>query len=76
MPLIHTVGPNEALVVSGGGKEPRVIVGGRGFVLPIINRSQRLTLEVMTLDVQTTRVYTKEGVPVTVDGIAQVKVRQ
>ena len=74
MPLIHTVGPNEALVVSGGGKEPRVIVGGRGFVLPIINRSQRLTLEVMTLDVQTTRVYTKEGVPVTVDGIAQVKV--
>ncbi len=74
MPLIHTVGPNEALVVSGGGKEPRVIVGGRGFVWPIINRSQRLTLEVMTLDVQTTRVYTKEGVPVTVDGIAQVKV--
>ncbi len=74
MPLIHTVGPNEALVISGGGKEPRVIVGGRGFVWPIINRSQRLTLEVMTLDVQTTRVYTKEGVPVTVDGIAQVKV--
>ena len=71
---IHTVGPNQALVISGGGKEPRVIVGGRGLVLPILNRAQVLSLEVMTLDVQTPRVYTKEGVQVSVDGIAQVKV--
>ena len=71
---IHTVGPNQALVISGGGKQPRVIVGGRGLVLPILNRAQVLSLEVMTLDVQTPRVYTKEGVQVSVDGIAQVKV--
>ena len=71
---IHTVGPNQALVISGGGKQPRVVVGGRGLVLPILNRAQVLSLEVMTLDVQTPRVYTKEGVQVSVDGIAQVKV--
>ncbi len=70
---IHTTGPNQALIISGGGKEPRVIVGGRALVLPFVNRAQILSLEVMTLDVGTPRVYTKEGVPVSVDGIAQVK---
>ena len=53
---------------------PRVKVGGRMFVLPIIQMAQMLSLEVMTLAVNTARVYTKEGVSVSVDGIAQVKV--
>ena len=53
---------------------PRVKVGGRMFVLPIIQMAQMLSLEVMTLPVNTARVYTKEGVSVSVDGIAQVKV--
>ena len=53
---------------------PRVRVGGRMFVLPIIQMAQMLSLEVMTLPVNTARVYTKEGVSVSVDGIAQVKV--
>ena len=74
MPGFHTTGPNQALIISGGGHRPRVVVGGRVFVIPIIQRVQTLSLEVMTLDVQTGRVYTKEGVPVSVDGIAQVKV--
>lgn len=71
---IHTTGPNQALVRSGGGKEPKVIVGGRIFVWPIIQRVQSLSLEVMTLTVETARVYTQEGVAVSVDGVAQVKV--
>ena len=70
----HTTGPNQALVISGGGNQPRIVVGGRAFVLPIIQRVQMLSLEVMTLNVETTRVYTKEGVSVSVDGVAQVKV--
>ena len=53
---------------------PRVKVGGRMFVLPIIQMAQMLSLEVMTLAVNTARVYTKEGVSISVDGIAQVKV--
>ena len=70
----HKVGPNEALIVSGGGKEPAVKVGGRKFVIPIIQLAQSLSLEVMTLTINTARVYTKEGVSVSVDGVAQVKV--
>ena len=70
----HTVGPNHALIVSGGSAQPRLKVGGRMFVLPILQRAQMISLEVMTLQVNTARVYTKEGVSVSVDGVAQVKV--
>lgn len=70
----HTVGPNHALIVSGGSTAPKVKVGGRMFVLPIVQKAQMLSLEVMTLQINTPRVYTKEGVAVSVDGIAQVKV--
>ncbi len=74
MGVIQTVGPNEALVRSGGGEQPKVVVGGRTIVLPIFHRSQRLPLSVMTLHVKTENVYTGEGVAVSVDGVAQVKV--
>ncbi len=74
MGVIQTVGPNEALVRSGGGTQPKVVVGGRTIVVPIFHRSQRLPLSVMTLHVKTENVYTGEGVAVSVDGVAQVKV--
>ena len=70
----HKAGPNQALIVSGGGKEPAIKVGGRKFVLPLVQKAQYLSLEIMTLTVNTSRVYTAEGVAVTVDGVAQVKV--
>ena len=70
----HTVGPNHALIVSGGSSEPKLKVGGRMFVLPFLQKAQIISLEVMTLQVNTARVYTKEGVSVSVDGVAQVKV--
>lgn len=71
----HTTGPNQALVVSGQGREPKVVVGGRVFVLPFLQRVQKLSLEVMTLTPSTSTVYTKQGVAVSVDGVAQVKVK-
>ena len=70
----HTVGPNHGLIVSGGSAQPRLKVGGRIFVLPILQKAQTISLEVMTLQINTARVYTKEGVSVSVDGVAQVKV--
>jgi len=67
-------GPNEAVIVSGPRKIPRVVSGALTFVFPIIEKMYRLSLEVITLRVETPRVYTKEGVAVSVDGVAQVKV--
>ena len=74
MGVIQTVGPNEALIRSGGGEMPKVVVGGRTLVWPLFHRAQRLSLHVMTLHVATENVYTGEGVAVSVDGVAQVKV--
>ena len=67
-------GPNEALIRSGGGQQPKVVVGGRVFVIPIFQKADRLSLEVMTLTVETPKVYTSAGVAVSVDGVSQVKV--
>jgi len=74
MSRYQKVGPNEALIVYGGGRQTHIVVGGGRFIWPYINQVQRLSLELMTLEVTTQEVYTEYGVPVTVDGIAQVKV--
>ncbi|MBW1807956.1 MAG: flotillin family protein [Deltaproteobacteria bacterium] len=70
------VGPNEAMIISGGmtGGVPKVVQGGGAFVWPIIQKAEILSLEVITIDVRTPEVYTEQGVPVIVDGIAQIKV--
>lgn len=68
------VGPNEALVISGGSKGFRIIRGGGTFVYPVIETAQTMSLDVMTIHVHTPAVYTARGVPVMVDGIAQIKV--
>ncbi len=82
------VGPNEALIISGRGQtrvDPatgarerlgyRIVKGGGTIVWPVVERAERLSLEVMTLEVETPRVYSSQGVAITVDGIAQVKVK-
>jgi flotillin len=84
---VKKVGPNQVLVISGreqrrvnpitGEAETvhyRIIAGGRAFVMPVIERVDDLSLELMTIEVSTADVYTLEGVPVTVDGVAQVKI--
>lgn len=71
-----TCGPNEALVVSGCcyGK-PLLVPGGRAFVWPSIQCVQRISLNTMTLQVESPTVYTSQGVPISVTGIAQVKIQ-
>ena len=56
------------------GNAPKYIVGGRALVFPCIQTIQRLPLNTMTLEVRTNRVYTAQGVPLTVIGTAQVKI--
>ena len=81
------VGPNQVLVVSGKKHrvtEPdgnvvtrgfRIVKGGGTFVLPVFEKVDLLSLELLTIDVQTPEVYTSKGVPVKVDGVAQIKVK-
>lgn len=74
---IHTVGPNEALVVSGGccgSLDKRTVVGGWAWGWWLVTDIQRLSLEVMTLTPRCEHVETAQGVPLTVTGVAQCKV--
>ena len=74
---VKKVGPNEVLVVSGRqqeGRGYRIVTGGRSFIWPILERVDYLSLELLTIDVGVKDVYTVEGVPVLVDGVAQVKI--
>jgi flotillin len=43
--------------------------------MPIFEKVDLLSLELLTIDVQTPEVYTSKGVPVKVDGVAQIKVK-
>jgi flotillin len=81
------VGPNEVLIISGRRRTVtgpdgrrrtvgyRLVHGGGTFVWPIKEKVQRMSLELMTLEVRTPEVYTVNAVPVTVDGVAQVKIK-
>src|SRR4051812_38264862 len=81
------VGPNQVLVISGRKHRMtevdgttrdvgfRVVKGGGVFVWPVVERVDVLSLELLTIDVQTPEVYTSKGVPVKVDGVAQIKVK-
>ena len=81
------VGPNEVLVISGrrrrvvdpDGKTRdvgfRIVKGGGVFVWPVFEKVDLLSLELLTIDVQTPEVYTSKGVPVKVDGVAQIKIK-
>ena len=74
--------PNEILIISGrkykqsGSKEVgyRVIFGGRAFVLPIIERVERMDMTTMPIPVEVNNSYAKGGTPLNIQAIANVKV--
>jgi len=81
------VGPNEVLIISGGRKRPvidpdgtkrivgyRYRLGGGTFVLPFIETVDTLPMEVIPMDIKTPEVHTHSGVPLIVNGTAQVKI--
>jgi flotillin len=73
--MYRIVGPNTALVVTGM-RGMRTIKGGGTIVLPLVEQSRELSLELMSFDVAPQQDnYTKQGVAVTVEAVAQIKVK-
>jgi flotillin len=74
--------PNEVLIFSGrkrrlaDGSEVgyRVIRGGRGFRIPILEKVDRLDLTTIPIDLTVQNAYSKGGIPLQVRAIANVKV--
>ncbi|MEA2463335.1 MAG: flotillin [Acidobacteriota bacterium] len=73
--MYRKVGPNEAFIVYGAGGT-RVIKGGGTLIFPMIHSYKTLPLELMSFDVAPRQdLYTKQGVAVTVEAVAQIKVK-
>jgi flotillin len=79
--LIYICAPNEVLIFSGsrqvqGGRSYgyKLIKGGRGIRVPLLERVDRMDLTNMAIDIQAVGAYSKGGIPLTVQGVANVKI--
>jgi flotillin len=82
-------GPDEALIVFGRrrlfGKKVldeeghaegfRIVHGAGTFIWPGWESYERLSLKMMTLEINMPHVYTEQGIPINVKAVAQVKIR-
>jgi len=73
--LYRKAGPHEALVVYGF-RGTRVVKGHGTVIFPMVESSRGLSLQLMSFDVAPQQdLYTRQGVAVTVEAVAQIKVK-
>src|SRR5712692_9989654 len=73
--LFRKAGPHEALVVYGF-RGTRIVKGRGTVIFPMIENCRWLSLELMSFDVAPQQdLYTRQGVAVTVEAVAQIKVK-
>ncbi|MFO0728123.1 MAG: SPFH domain-containing protein [Myxococcota bacterium] len=74
--------PNRVLIISGRShaladgttRGYRTLFGGRGFVIPILDQVAEMSLSELELPISMRNVYSKGGIPLNVDAIANVKI--
>ncbi|GAB4565513.1 MAG: hypothetical protein Tsb0020_16480 [Haliangiales bacterium] len=80
--LLEICPPNEVLIFSGRHRTTgsgrsigyRLVQGGRGFRIPMIEVVDRLDLTNMIIDIRVAGAYSKGGIPLNVDAVANVKI--
>jgi flotillin len=79
--IIYICPPNEVLIFSGGHRKLgdrvigyRVVQGGRGIRIPLIEVVDRMDLTNMMIELRVAGAYSKGGIPLNVQGVANVKV--
>lgn len=73
--MYRKAGPHQALVVYGF-RGTRVVRGGGTIIFPMIETCSELSLNLMSFDVSPHQdLYTGQGVAVTVEAVAQIKVK-
>lgn len=71
--LWKKVPQDKAMIVTGLKK--RVISGGGGIVMPVFERTDRISLENMKIEVRIAGAMTCQGVAISADGVAVIKIR-
>ncbi|HQV31808.1 MAG TPA: flotillin family protein, partial [Calditrichia bacterium] len=77
--IVH---PNEVVVLSGKKRKMpdgstvgyRLIRGGRAFRMPLIEKASRMSLEAIPLELTVRNAYSKGGIPLQVEAIANIKI--
>ncbi len=83
--IIYICPPNEVLIFSGGHRKMpgdntgrvvgyRIVQGGRGIRIPLIEIVDRMDLTNMPIDLKVHGAYSKGGIPLNVQGVANVKI--
>ncbi|MCO4747285.1 MAG: flotillin family protein [Proteobacteria bacterium] len=73
--LLYICEPNEILVFSGAGSRGYATVkGGRKVRIPLIQKVDRLDLTNMIIEVSVNGAYSKGGIPLMVQGVANLKI--
>ncbi len=84
--LIYICPPNRVLIFSGTSRKVvnseganrevgyRLVQGGRGIRIPLMERVDHLDLTIMIIDLRVQGAYAKGGIPLNVEGIANVKI--
>src|SRR3982751_2026880 len=73
--LYRKAGPHEALIVYGV-RGTRIVKGRGTVIFPMVENFRQLSLQLMSFDVAPQQdLYTKQGVAVTVEAVAQIKVK-
>lgn len=72
--MYKKVPQDKALVVTGF-RGRRVITGGGGIVVPMLERTDNISLENMQIDIRIDGALTSQGVGIVADGVAVVKVK-
>ena len=80
--LLYLCQPNEVLIFSGRRRVAgssiargyRIVRGGSTLRIPLLETADRMDLTNMILDVKVTNAYSKGGIPLTVQGIANIKI--
>ena len=67
--------PDTAIIISGLGKKPRILVGKAGLRIPFFERIDRLILKQISIDIKTDDfIPTKDFINIKVDAVAKVHV--
>lgn len=80
--LLLIAQPNEVIILSGRRRTLpdnsvvgyRMIRGGRALRIPFLERAARMTLETIPLELSINNAYSKGGIPLVVEAIANVKI--
>ncbi len=79
--VLYVCQPNEVLIFSGRSRDAdgrkvgyRIVKGGRTFRVPILETVDQMDLTNMAIEVSVRNAYSRGGIPLTVQGVANIKI--